>query len=73
MNGEVRRKKLSLYGAAAADMIKAGLSPFIADDVIIFWAEQEAQGFPAVHHSKIYEQLYHPAYRVVARKFLEEK
>lgn len=31
-----------------------------------------ASGFPAIHHSDIYTQLYHPAYRVVAVKFLPE-
>jgi len=29
-----------------------------------------AQGYPAVHHSPEFERLYHPAYRVVWRKFL---
>jgi hypothetical protein len=33
---------------------------------------QYAQGFPAVHHSDIYERLYHPVYRVVTRALLEE-
>ncbi len=28
-------------------------------------AELEAQGFPAVHHSRVYSEAYRPAYRVV--------
>jgi hypothetical protein len=27
-------------------------------------------GHPAVHHSEMYEALYKPAYRVIAREFL---
>ena len=32
--------------------------------------KMSASGFPAIHHSDIYTQLYRPAYRVVAVKFL---
>lgn len=30
----------------------------------------QALNYPAVHHSLTYERLYHPAYRVVCRKFI---
>ena len=32
----------------------------------------QAQNYPAVHHSPTYERLYHPAYRVVWRKFISK-
>lgn len=31
---------------------------------------QSMQDYPAVHHSAIYTQRYHPAYRVVLQKYL---
>ncbi|MCK5785683.1 MAG: hypothetical protein KAH54_03885 [Candidatus Sabulitectum sp.] len=36
-----------------------------------FIHRQEAEGFPAVHHSSIYRELYRPAYRVVCIKELK--
>lgn len=35
-----------------------------------FIDRQEVSGFPAVHHSKVYRELYRPAYRVVAENIL---
>ena len=34
-----------------------------------FMQPMKAQGYPAVHHSDEYKELYRPAYRVVCRKF----
>ena len=64
---------LQEYGTVAASVVKDGLLPISGTDMVPFWAEQEARGYPAVHHSEIYEHLYHPAYRVVAREFMEDK
>lgn len=63
---------LKQYCTDAAMVVKDGLFPFSGADVLALWAEQEEQGYPAVHHSEIYEHLYRPAYRVVARVFLED-
>jgi hypothetical protein len=41
------------------------------EEIEAFFEEMESQDFPAVHHSEIYQQYYHPAYRVVAMQFLE--
>ena len=35
-----------------------------------FIEPMQARKYPAVHHSAEYERLYHPAYRVVWRKFI---
>jgi hypothetical protein len=59
------------YGQSAADLAEKGLLSLSAQEVSAFFAEMEAQGFPAAHHSEVYGRLYHPAYRVVAHKFLE--
>ncbi len=69
-HGSVER--LKEYRTAAVEMIKAGLSEIRPDAVESFFATMEAQGFPAVHHSETYARLYRPAYRVVAREYLEE-
>lgn len=35
-----------------------------------FFADMEARGFPALHHSVAYVSAYRPAYRVVRQEFL---
>jgi hypothetical protein len=62
---------LQRYGEIAEQMASAGLVPLEPDQIGEFMQRMEQQGFPAVHHSQIYERLYQPAYRVVARTFLE--
>jgi hypothetical protein len=37
-----------------------------ADSVQRLFAEAQAAGYPAMHHSDAYEAAYHPAYRVVS-------
>ncbi len=66
-------KKLKEYGAAAARLAQAGTGSIRREEIDAFFAKMEEQYFPAVHHSKDYQRLYRPAYRVVARKFLEDK
>jgi hypothetical protein len=65
--------KLKEYGAAAAQLALAGTGAIQAEVIEAFFANMAAHDYPAMHHSKSYENLYRPAYRVVARKFLEEK
>ncbi len=66
-------EKLKEFGRIAGELAVKGVLPFSGDEVLGFFASMEAQGFPAVHHSEVYEELYHPAYRVVAREFLEQE
>ena len=43
-----------------------------AAEMDTFMSLMQAQGYPAVHHSLKYRQLYHPAYRVVKAEFFHE-
>jgi len=63
--------RLQRYGEVAKGMASAGQLPFSPDQIGEFLERLAQQGFPAAHHSPIYQQLYRPAYRVVARAFLE--
>lgn len=44
--------------------------PLTLGELLPYFEQQRAAGFPAVHHSPEYTQRYHPAYRVVLRAFL---
>ena len=50
--------------------VLAGLFPTVEMDD--FFRDMRAKNFPAVHHSSEYNQLYRPAYRVVAAAFCPE-
>lgn len=47
----------------------SGLARFPAAEMEDFFRSMKENKYPAVHHSPTYEQLYRPAYRVVARGF----
>jgi hypothetical protein len=70
---ETTTEKLKEYYREARQLSDEGRLPFSGETVRLFFARMEEQGFPAVHHSKLYKRLYRPAYRVVAKQFLEEK
>jgi hypothetical protein len=64
------KETLVKYISAAKKMIK---QKEITVDENIFGAltdELEKSGYPAIHHSAVYEKLYQPAYRVVDKKYL---
>jgi hypothetical protein len=44
--------------------------PFALEDLKSFFVRMELKNFPAVHHSRAYEDAYHPAYRVILRDAL---
>lgn len=46
--------------------------PFDAQEMKKFFAEKAAANYPAVHHSKTFNENYSPAYRVVAREQLSD-
>jgi hypothetical protein len=50
-------------------MAEVGAFPFRRKDVAEFFEQMAGRGYPAVHHSTIYEEAYHPAYRVIARDY----
>ena len=63
---------LRAYGQTIARLVEAENLPIHPDELVSFLAGMEAQDFPAVHHSATYLKLYCPAYRVVAKQYLEE-
>ncbi len=64
------REILEAYLNVVIEMIDKGELNFSKEEAQKFFDEQKSKGYPAVHHSKQYEELYSPAYRVVAKKFL---
>ena len=62
---------LQQYGKVAEWVASAGLLPFQPGQIGAFMQSMKQHGFPAAHHSQIYEELYQPAYRVVARTFVK--
>jgi hypothetical protein len=44
--------------------------PFACEALREFFVDRQADGFTVVHHSDTYARAYHPAYRVVVRRFL---
>ncbi len=49
-----------------------GMTHFSSEDVEHFIEPLRTKNYPAVHHSKIYENTYRPAYRVVLRKLIND-
>ncbi len=64
---------LRAYASAAIWLAEEAALPFHAGQISTFFAKQQAVGYPAVHHSQVYEADYHPAYRVVARNLLPKE
>jgi hypothetical protein len=65
-------EKLKVYATTAARHSQAGTGSIRREVIEAYFAKMELQDFPAVQHSEIYKHLYRPAYRVVARQFLED-
>jgi len=64
-------ERLQRYGEMTEQMAFAEQLPFQPAQIGEFMQRMAQQGFPAVHHSQVYERLYRPAYRIVLRTFLE--
>jgi hypothetical protein len=62
--------QLRRYWSYAERMALDGELPFRYAALERFFAQMQAQGFPAVHHSATYASAYHPAYRVIIYEFL---
>jgi len=45
---------------------------FSLQEMNSFLVGQKLAGFPAIHHSTVYRELYRPAYRVVCKHFIED-
>lgn len=55
----------------AVELAQHNCLPVDPASLMDFFALMREKGFPAVHHSEAFEEAYHPAYRVVARKYLQ--
>ena len=66
-------EKLTEYAAVAAQLADIGIGSIRREKIETFFAKMEEQDFPAMHHSAVYARLYRPAYRVVAKQYLEDK
>lgn len=63
---------LKRYISIARRMIKRNQLPLDLDKFNRLTSEMEPKNFPAIHHSKTYEEIYKPAYRVIASKYLTD-
>lgn len=68
VHGSVETLRRYLRYAVKIDLV--GDLPFTVDAMLAFFARMEGQGFPAVHHSQVYERTYRPAYRVIHLAYL---
>jgi hypothetical protein len=64
-------ERLWLYWSFAERLAEDGELPFKRADMRAFFKLAEEDEFPAVHHSTLYEDAYHPAYRVIKQKYLD--
>ncbi|MGH7582960.1 MAG: hypothetical protein ACREL5_07040 [Gemmatimonadales bacterium] len=56
--------------SAAESLARTDAIRLNPDSLRAYFAREIAAGYPAVDHSAAYEQRYHPAYRVVARRLV---
>jgi len=63
-------KNLKKYIKAVLQLINDGRINFQKEEAKKFFDEMKIKKYPAVHHSKKYEEKYSPAYRVVAGEFI---
>jgi hypothetical protein len=61
------------YAGFARSLAKNGCLSFDADEISRYLQRLQSSGFPAVHHSQIFENKYVPAYRVVARDLIPDE
>lgn len=59
-------EKLAVAGA----LVREGALPFSLAEFERAAAEWQAAGYPALHHSEAFRAAYHPAYRVIANRFV---
>lgn len=62
-------ERLEQYCRDLEQMAKSGAITFDAAAMQSFFREMREKGFPAVHHSAVYEEKYAPAYRVILKKY----
>lgn len=50
-------------------LAEEGIFSFSPDELREYLTEYEAAGYPAVSHSQQYRDVYHPAYRIILKKY----
>jgi uridine kinase len=50
-------------------LAEAGEAPFSAESLDAYLADYESKGYPAASHSEHYKAHYHPAYRLIDKKY----
>ena len=55
----------------AQELVANGVLPLDVDDFNKKLAMWKELGYPAVHHSNAFRQEYHPAYRVIANRYVD--
>ncbi|MFC1923725.1 hypothetical protein ACFLY4_10610 [Chloroflexota bacterium] len=53
-------------------LAESGELDFKTEELRSFFSLMEYSGFPAVHHSQIYRDAYHPHYRIVSRDYVHQ-
>ena len=64
------KNKIIQYWEVIEKMTEDNSIPFNKSELESFLKEMQASNYPAVHHSDQYLELYHPAYRVILKKYL---
>lgn len=54
----------------ARELVCRGVLPFSKREFDAAVAQWRAEGYPAVHHSDAFRKAYHPAYRVLANRYV---
>lgn len=54
----------------AGELARGSGFPFSADEFEKTAGKWRADGYPAVHHSDVFRRAYHPAYRVIAERYV---
>ena len=64
------KNKITQYWKVLERMAEENLIPFNRRELESFLKEMRVSDYPAVHHSDQYSESYHPAYRVILKKYL---
>ena len=64
-----KRKDFEESLSLLLDLVKEGKLPFSYTDVENFLKKYIEESCPAVHHSQVYRDAYHPAYRLIRTDF----
>lgn len=67
---EAGREALEEKLAVVREMVFLSELSFPPEEFDLAAAEWKEQGYPAIHHSETFRDVYHPAYRVIAREYV---